>query len=90
MLYREAHVLLDELAEAVVDGKRREFMETLGSVDAPQGESPLSQGNDEARGQKRQPITQIVSRKPPHNRAGDRGFVYRIELLVPDARGMQR
>src|SRR5213596_4103310 len=29
VLYREAHVLLDELAEAVVDGTRKEVMETL-------------------------------------------------------------
>jgi DNA replication protein DnaC len=32
VLYREAHVLLDELAEAVVDGTRREFMERLTTV----------------------------------------------------------
>src|SRR5438128_5009819 len=32
VLYREAHVLLDELAEAVVDGTRKEFMETLTTV----------------------------------------------------------
>jgi DNA replication protein DnaC len=32
VFYREAHVLLDELAEAVVDGTRREFMETLTTV----------------------------------------------------------
>ena len=32
MLYREAHVLLDELAEAVVDGTRKEYMETLAIV----------------------------------------------------------
>ena len=32
VLYRETHVLLDELAEAVVDGTRREFMETLTTV----------------------------------------------------------
>ena len=32
MLYREAHVLLDELAEAVVDGTRKEYMETLATV----------------------------------------------------------
>ena len=32
MLYREAHVLLDDLSEAVVDGTRREFMETLATV----------------------------------------------------------
>ena len=32
VLYREAHVLLDELAEAVVDGTRKEFMETLPTV----------------------------------------------------------
>src|SRR5689334_17415673 len=30
--YHEAHVLLDELAEAVVDGTRREFIETLTTV----------------------------------------------------------
>ena len=29
VLYRETHVLLDELAESVVDGTRKEFMETL-------------------------------------------------------------
>ena len=32
MLYRETHVLLDELAEAVVDGTRKEFMMTLTTV----------------------------------------------------------
>jgi DNA replication protein DnaC len=32
VLYREAHVLLDELADAVVDGSRKEFMETLTTV----------------------------------------------------------
>jgi DNA replication protein DnaC len=32
VLYREAHVLLDELAEAVVDGTRKEYMETLSTV----------------------------------------------------------
>jgi DNA replication protein DnaC len=32
VLYREAHVLLDELAEAVVDGTRKEYMETLTTV----------------------------------------------------------
>lgn len=32
VLYREAHVLLDDLAEAVVDGTRKEFMETLTTV----------------------------------------------------------
>ena len=32
VLYREAHVLLDEPAEAVVDGTGREFMETLTTV----------------------------------------------------------
>src|SRR5206468_10456051 len=32
VLYREAHVLLDELAEAVVVGTRREFMEMLTTV----------------------------------------------------------
>ena len=32
MLYREAHVLLDDLSEAVVDGTRKEFMETLTTV----------------------------------------------------------
>jgi len=32
VLYREAHVLLDELAEAVADGTRKEFMETLTTV----------------------------------------------------------
>src|ERR1035437_2885145 len=32
VLYRETHVLLDDLSEAVVDGTRREFMETLTTV----------------------------------------------------------
>jgi len=32
VLYRETHVLLDDLAEAVVDGSRKEFMETLATV----------------------------------------------------------
>src|SRR6478672_8017164 len=32
VLYREAHVLLDELAEAVVDGTRKQFMELFASV----------------------------------------------------------
>src|SRR5580692_4865481 len=32
VIYRETHVLLDELAEAVVDGTRKEFMETLTTV----------------------------------------------------------
>jgi hypothetical protein len=32
LLYREAHVLVDDLAEAVVDGTRKEFMETLTTV----------------------------------------------------------
>jgi DNA replication protein DnaC len=32
VLYREAHVLLDELADAIVDGTRKEFMESLTSV----------------------------------------------------------
>lgn len=32
VLYRETHVLLEELAEAVVDGTRKEFMQTLATV----------------------------------------------------------
>jgi DNA replication protein DnaC len=32
VLYRETHLLLEELAEAVVDGTRKRFMETLTSV----------------------------------------------------------
>lgn len=32
VLYRETHVLLDNLAEAVVDGTRQEFMESLTTV----------------------------------------------------------
>ena len=32
VLYRETHVLLDELAEAVVDGTRKEFMDSLTTV----------------------------------------------------------
>ena len=32
VLYRETHVLLDELAEAVVDGTRREYMNQIATV----------------------------------------------------------
>src|ERR1700760_2933042 len=32
VLYRETHVLLDDLAEAVTDGTRKEFMESLTTV----------------------------------------------------------
>src|SRR5471030_2049479 len=32
VLYRETHVLLDELAEAVVDGRRKQFMESVATV----------------------------------------------------------
>ncbi len=32
VLYRETHVLLEELADAVVDGTRKEFMETIQTV----------------------------------------------------------
>lgn len=32
VLYRETHVLLDELAEAVADGTRKEYMESLATV----------------------------------------------------------
>jgi DNA replication protein DnaC len=32
VLYRETHVLLDELADAVVDGTRKEFMQSLTTV----------------------------------------------------------
>ena len=32
MLYREAHILLEELADATLDGKRKEFMELLTTV----------------------------------------------------------
>jgi DNA replication protein DnaC len=32
VLYRETHVLLDELAEAVVAGKRRQYVELLATV----------------------------------------------------------
>src|SRR3954465_4354283 len=32
VLYRETHVLLDDLAEAIAEGTRREFMETLPTV----------------------------------------------------------
>ena len=32
VMYRETHVLLEELAEAVVGGERRPFMESLSSV----------------------------------------------------------
>ena len=32
VLYRETHVLLDELAEAVVDGTRKQYMESIAAV----------------------------------------------------------
>ena len=32
MLYRETHVLLDELAEASIDGTRKQLMESLMAV----------------------------------------------------------
>jgi DNA replication protein DnaC len=32
VLYRETHVLLEELAEAVVDGTRKQYMESIASV----------------------------------------------------------
>jgi len=32
VLYRETHVLLDELAEAVADGTRKEYMESVATV----------------------------------------------------------
>ena len=32
VLYRETHVLLDELAEAVVDGTRKQYMESIASA----------------------------------------------------------
>ena len=32
MIYREAHVLLEEIAEAALDGKRKEHMELLATV----------------------------------------------------------
>ena len=32
VLYREAHVLIEELADAVVDGKRKQFMANLTTV----------------------------------------------------------
>jgi DNA replication protein DnaC len=32
VLYRETHVLLDDLAEAVADGTRKEFMESVATV----------------------------------------------------------
>jgi len=31
-MYRETHVLLDDLAEAVVDGARKQFMESVATV----------------------------------------------------------
>lgn len=35
MIYRETHVLLDKLAEAVADGTRREFMGAVATVPLP-------------------------------------------------------
>jgi DNA replication protein DnaC len=32
VMYRETHVLLEELAEAVVEGRRKQFMESMASV----------------------------------------------------------
>ena len=32
VIYRETHVLLEELAEAVVEGRRKQFMESMASV----------------------------------------------------------
>ena len=32
MIYREAHILLEEIADAVLDGKRKELMEVLATV----------------------------------------------------------
>src|SRR5437867_1745570 len=32
VLYRETHVLLDELADAIVDGTRKEYMESVSTV----------------------------------------------------------
>ena len=32
MLYREAHLLLEELADATLDGKRKEHMKLLATV----------------------------------------------------------
>ena len=32
VLYRETHILLDELAEAIADGTRREYMESIATV----------------------------------------------------------
>ena len=32
MLYRETHILLDELADAVTDGRRKEYMESVATV----------------------------------------------------------
>ena len=32
MLYRETHILLEELAEAVIDGTRKQYMESITTV----------------------------------------------------------
>jgi DNA replication protein DnaC len=32
VLYRETHALLDDLAEAALDGKRKDYLESLGTV----------------------------------------------------------
>ena len=32
MIYREAHILLEEIADAALDGKRKEYMELLATV----------------------------------------------------------
>src|SRR6201981_125592 len=36
VIYREAHVLLEEIAEAALDGKRKEYMELLATVELRQ------------------------------------------------------
>jgi DNA replication protein DnaC len=35
VIYHEAHVLLEEIAEAALDGKRKEHMEVLTTVPLP-------------------------------------------------------
>src|ERR1700682_2761480 len=52
VLYRETHVLLDDLAESVADGTRREFMESVATVpllivdDFGMRKLPLTAGED--------------------------------------------
>src|SRR5258707_1160699 len=38
VLYRETHILLDELADSVTDGRRKEYMESMSTEGRVRGE----------------------------------------------------